>query len=176
MQSSSTSISATNISGGRAPTISVSLASGKTVAQRVQNETTLQAICEVRPPFAATAVPGHSCSPRSATVHTPLKPHVCDICNKTFKRPQDLKKHEKIHTQEHHVQHKHSKAITVTDPTFSRRIATSNALSILRAAQRKEDYRRGSTGSPSSQDEALTPSEPDQCNSFHCLLLTLCTI
>ncbi|KAL1951129.1 hypothetical protein VTO73DRAFT_278 [Trametes versicolor] len=55
-------------------------------------------------------------------VHTPLKPHVCDICKKPFKRPQDLKKHEKIHTEEHHAQHKHSKAITVTDPTYSQRI------------------------------------------------------
>ncbi|KAJ9124134.1 hypothetical protein QFC22_000930 [Naganishia vaughanmartiniae] len=43
-------------------------------------------------------------------LHTPLKPHACGICNKTFKRPQDLKKHEKIHTEEHHILHKHSKA------------------------------------------------------------------
>ncbi|KAF7979383.1 hypothetical protein HWV62_42474 [Athelia sp. TMB] len=52
-------------------------------------------------------------------VHTPLKPH---ICNKTFKRPQDLKKHEKIHTEEHHAQHKHSKAITVADPAYVSRV------------------------------------------------------
>ena len=43
-------------------------------------------------------------------VHTPLKPHRCAICKKSFKRPQDLKKHEKIHTEEHHALHKHSKA------------------------------------------------------------------
>ncbi|KAI0347953.1 hypothetical protein BDW22DRAFT_1416325 [Trametopsis cervina] len=55
-------------------------------------------------------------------VHTPLKPHVCEVCNKPFKRPQDLKKHEKIHTEEHHAQHKHSKAITVSDPVFSSRV------------------------------------------------------
>ncbi|KAH9937381.1 uncharacterized protein B0H18DRAFT_970310 [Fomitopsis serialis] len=55
-------------------------------------------------------------------VHTPLKPHVCVICKKPFKRPQDLKKHEKIHTEEHHVQHKHSKAITVSDPAYSTRV------------------------------------------------------
>lgn len=50
------------------------------------------------------------CSHVLYTVHTPLKPHACGICNKTFKRPQDLKKHEKIHTEEHHILHKHSKA------------------------------------------------------------------
>ncbi|KAK0552702.1 hypothetical protein OC845_001604 [Tilletia horrida] len=30
-------------------------------------------------------------------VHIPLKPHLCHICSKSFKRPQDLKKHERIH-------------------------------------------------------------------------------
>ncbi|CAG8450483.1 6716_t:CDS:2 [Diversispora eburnea] len=34
-------------------------------------------------------------------VHVPLKPHICESCKKAFKRPQDLKKHEKIHTPEH---------------------------------------------------------------------------
>ncbi|KXN67529.1 hypothetical protein CONCODRAFT_26339, partial [Conidiobolus coronatus NRRL 28638] len=30
-------------------------------------------------------------------VHVPFKPHACNICGKPFKRPQDLKKHEKLH-------------------------------------------------------------------------------
>ncbi|KAG6862164.1 hypothetical protein C0995_004246 [Termitomyces sp. Mi166 len=70
---------------------------------------------------------GTSCAKRDhitshLRVHTPLKPHVCEICKKSFKRPQDLKKHEKIHTEEHHQQHKHSKAITVADPAYVSRV------------------------------------------------------
>jgi hypothetical protein len=34
-------------------------------------------------------------------VHVPLKPHHCKICDKAFKRPQDLKKHEKVHSEHH---------------------------------------------------------------------------
>ncbi|ODQ50947.1 hypothetical protein SAICODRAFT_60867, partial [Saitoella complicata NRRL Y-17804] len=30
-------------------------------------------------------------------VHVPLKPHGCRLCGKSFKRPQDLKKHVKTH-------------------------------------------------------------------------------
>ncbi|KAI9332888.1 hypothetical protein DFJ73DRAFT_855056 [Zopfochytrium polystomum] len=30
-------------------------------------------------------------------IHIPLKPHSCPICSRAFKRPQDLKKHDRIH-------------------------------------------------------------------------------
>ncbi|OWZ65369.1 pH-response transcription factor pacC/RIM101 [Cryptococcus neoformans] len=60
-------------------------------------------------------------------VHTPLKPHPCAVCGKTFKRPQDLKKHERIHTTEHHQLHKLSKAPTTTDPEFNSRVSLSSA-------------------------------------------------
>ncbi|KAJ1568958.1 hypothetical protein HK405_011777 [Cladochytrium tenue] len=31
-------------------------------------------------------------------IHIPLKPHSCPVCARAFKRPQDLKKHEKVHS------------------------------------------------------------------------------
>ncbi|CAH2355567.1 pH-response transcription factor pacC/RIM101 [[Candida] railenensis] len=34
-------------------------------------------------------------------VHVPLKPFHCDLCPKSFKRPQDLKKHSRIHAEDH---------------------------------------------------------------------------
>lgn len=33
-------------------------------------------------------------------VHVPLKPHKCEMCGKSFKRPQDLKKHVKTHAED----------------------------------------------------------------------------
>jgi hypothetical protein len=33
-------------------------------------------------------------------VHVPLKPYKCDFCQKSFKRPQDLKKHVKTHAED----------------------------------------------------------------------------
>ncbi|EJD03666.1 uncharacterized protein FOMMEDRAFT_145898 [Fomitiporia mediterranea MF3/22] len=64
-------------------------------------------------------------------VHVPLKPHNCEVCDKKFKRPQDLKKHEKIHTEAHHAQHKHSKAITVADPAFAQRVQGGDPTRLL---------------------------------------------
>lgn len=33
-------------------------------------------------------------------MHVPLKPHKCEFCGKSFKRPQDLKKHVKTHADD----------------------------------------------------------------------------
>ncbi|KAJ6621100.1 hypothetical protein B0H10DRAFT_2215368 [Mycena sp. CBHHK59/15] len=112
-----TTTSATTTSAARAPTTSASPASGRTAAPPAQSATTSQAISE---------------------------PHVCEICKKSFKRPQDLKKHEKIHTEEHHAQHKHSKAITVADPAYVSRAPPSKSSSTgsgsLTSAQRAQSH------------------------------------
>lgn len=34
-------------------------------------------------------------------VHVPLKPYHCELCPKLFKRPQDLKKHARVHADDH---------------------------------------------------------------------------
>ncbi|EPQ29015.1 uncharacterized protein PFL1_03305 [Pseudozyma flocculosa PF-1] len=60
-------------------------------------------------------------------VHTPLKPHSCDICNKTFKRPQDLKKHERIHTEQHQQQRQHKAAQNAAAKSFGAMAADSKA-------------------------------------------------
>ena len=86
--------------------------------------------------YPSPSSPSPSLDPLSSA-HSPQAPHMrgtptpssvshrsplLQICNKSFKRPQDLKKHEKIHTEEHHAQHKHSKAITVSDPAYVSRV------------------------------------------------------
>ncbi|KAH9822211.1 hypothetical protein DFH28DRAFT_446233 [Melampsora americana] len=44
-------------------------------------------------------------------VHCPLQTNVCGICEKTFKRSYDLRKHEITHTAEHHQVHARSRAV-----------------------------------------------------------------
>ncbi|KAG6832537.1 hypothetical protein H0H92_000166 [Tricholoma furcatifolium] len=118
---------------------------------------------------------GTSCAKRDhitshLRVHTPLKPH---ICKKSFKRPQDLKKHEKIHTEEHHQQHKHSKAITVVDPAYVSRVrgdpqlraqdskpnSVSKPTSIRSSAARSNSH--SSTGSDASNIHILSTPSPE---------------
>ncbi|KAF5384876.1 hypothetical protein D9615_001339 [Tricholomella constricta] len=91
-------------------------------------------------------------------VHTPLKPHVCEICKKSFKRPQDLKKHEKIHTEEHHQQHKHSKAITVVDPAYVSRVRGDSA-------SRMPDSKSTSSKSSSSSSNLRGPAARSKSHS-----------
>ncbi|KAG9053319.1 hypothetical protein FS842_008345 [Serendipita sp. 407] len=80
-------------------------------------------------------------------VHTPLKPHSCDVCQKSFKRPQDLKKHEKIHTEAHHQQHKHSKAITIKEgPKLSSESPTAGTAADAPSAKAFLDAQAGQAG------------------------------
>ncbi|PVV01318.1 hypothetical protein BB560_004265 [Smittium megazygosporum] len=79
-------------------------------------------------------------------VHIPLKPHSCKECGKSFKRPQDLKKHEKKHpqlkfesqnlpfpnyasnyAQKSILKPNYSSFINYTIPSFSKTNPTSNA-------------------------------------------------
>ncbi|KAF9269988.1 hypothetical protein L218DRAFT_913898 [Marasmius fiardii PR-910] len=88
-------------------------------------------------------------------VHTPLKPHICEVCKKSFKRPQDLKKHEKIHTEEHHAQHKHSKAITVVDPAYVTRVrGSSDKQPHQHPSQQLKVHPRAMSHSSSSSDSS----------------------
>ncbi|KAG1444860.1 hypothetical protein G6F56_010128 [Rhizopus delemar] len=52
-------------------------------------------------------------------VHVPLKPHKCQYCCKLFKRPQDLKKHEKIHNEQNtsQLRSQHQLPLTPTNQT-----------------------------------------------------------
>ncbi|KAJ7246291.1 hypothetical protein B0H12DRAFT_1126578 [Mycena haematopus] len=97
-------------------------------------------------------------------VHTPLKPHVCDICRKSFKRPQDLKKHEKIHTEEHHAQHKHSKAITVPDPAYADRARADSAAPRSKPPSSKSPSNTGSDAAPRAQSRSSSASDASYPN------------
>ncbi|KAI8143897.1 hypothetical protein BJV82DRAFT_578497 [Fennellomyces sp. T-0311] len=60
-------------------------------------------------------------------VHVPLKPHHCAFCSKSFKRPQDLKKHEKIHSEEHVSSLRSNRLQPLTPPDVSLSPASSSA-------------------------------------------------
>ncbi|KAG0307698.1 hypothetical protein BGZ98_010051 [Dissophora globulifera] len=47
-------------------------------------------------------------------VHVPFKPHTCKVCRKDFKRPQDLKKHEKIHEDDNETSSAQQSSISST--------------------------------------------------------------
>ncbi|KAF9125834.1 hypothetical protein BGW39_007118 [Mortierella sp. 14UC] len=60
-------------------------------------------------------------------VHVPLKPYRCDTCKKSFKRPQDLKKHEKTHENGYH--HTPSDKTLDPEPKNDTKAASTSALS-----------------------------------------------
>ncbi|BFZ55746.1 hypothetical protein PYCC9005_002787 [Savitreella phatthalungensis] len=110
-------------------------------------------------------------------VHIPLKPHRCKLCSKAFKRPQDLKKHEKTHaddtvllrTPEHTPERFHSAAASSSGASprngsvdaglYSPRSMTSSA-----ASSTQHDFSRSSssTGYPASIDQTFVEVVPSQ--------------
>jgi hypothetical protein len=117
------------------------------------------------------------CSVRLDAVHTPLKPHRCVICKKSFKRPQDLKKHEKIHTEEHHALHKHSKApmalgdgrVVIPTKTVKRKSAKRSDSQSSKAGSstgsKAGKARSDSVGSGTSGRQGGMTSEDEQSDS-----------
>ncbi|KAI8621251.1 hypothetical protein BC830DRAFT_1058447 [Chytriomyces sp. MP71] len=61
-------------------------------------------------------------------IHVPLKPFLCNICSRAFKRPQDLKKHDKLH---------HSGTAETAESVKAQRRAS------VRRQRRADDDRRG---------------------------------
>ncbi|KAF9015587.1 hypothetical protein BDQ17DRAFT_1341320 [Cyathus striatus] len=61
-------------------------------------------------------------------VHTPLKPHVCEVhLQKVLQAPPGPEKAREDPHRGHHQQHKHSKAITVVDPAYVSRVRGDSA-------------------------------------------------
>ncbi|KAI9247629.1 hypothetical protein BY458DRAFT_527063 [Sporodiniella umbellata] len=58
-------------------------------------------------------------------VHIPLKPHRCQFCHKSFKRPQDLKKHEKIHGE---MQMQQLRSSQLGNDSFHSSVSTDHSL------------------------------------------------
>ncbi|OLY82018.1 pH-response transcription factor pacC/RIM101 [Smittium mucronatum] len=92
-------------------------------------------------------------------VHVPLKPHVCQYCSKSFKRPQDLKKHEKKHTETlqgsdiNDSEPKNSPPIPTTienPPSFYPTISMESSISTLNLTKPK----------PSTLSQPMNPVAP----------------
>ncbi|KAI9493491.1 hypothetical protein BDB00DRAFT_872374 [Zychaea mexicana] len=109
-------------------------------------------------------------------VHVPLKPHHCSFCNKSFKRPQDLKKHEKIHSEEHvsslrSNQARQEQQHPMTPPDIALSPASSSSSSTEPHLQHPSPPSRNTPISPPqstySEDSWMHPSPiTDACDNF----------
>ena len=90
-------------------------------------------------------------------VHVPLKPHKCEFCGKSFKRPQDLKKHVKTHADDSVIMRNTNNGET------SQQRASFNGYHQTTA---KREYPSDTAKCPRSVAQNLHVQVADQTNSF----------
>ena len=101
-------------------------------------------------------------------VHVPLKPHGCDYCGKSFKRPQDLKKHSRTHERSASSPPSSSEVSSVDSPPLHQPIRMkqypsapprpSNYPSLAQEAIQSPEESMGPSVSPASSSLAAPPS------------------
>lgn len=89
-------------------------------------------------------------------VHVPLKPFKCSTCSKKFKRPQDLKKHLKIHVESHMIVRKKRGPVAGSRRVSKKRDFSNESPFLMNAGMRSAsatmnlDSKRQSIGSDTS--------------------------
>ncbi|OAV88261.1 hypothetical protein PTTG_08458 [Puccinia triticina 1-1 BBBD Race 1] len=82
-------------------------------------------------------------------VHCPLQTNICGICDKTFKRSYDLRKHEVTHTAAHHELHTRSRAVVYQEREipYASEISAAAMMNRMRVNSLPRDQSGNWTGS-----------------------------
>ncbi|RCK63555.1 hypothetical protein Cantr_09563 [Candida viswanathii] len=103
-------------------------------------------------------------------VHVPLKPFHCDLCTKSFKRPQDLKKHSKIHADDHPKKLKKAQRQLLKqqqkEEKQRQRLANKKGTGVPTASDLQLNYYSGNSVDTLNYDEASRKRRLDS-NSQH---------